>query len=64
MLAATNLEEGADPTFQRRGRRAVKPGPCNSALVLAVGLEEERGNQMITKAGGKCARCNLMDSSL
>ena len=51
MLAATNLEEGADPTFQRRGRRAVKPGPCNSALVLAVGLEEERGNQMITKAG-------------
>lgn len=63
MLAATNLEEGADPTFHRR-RRAVKPGPCNSALVLAVGLEEERGNQMITKAGGKCAICNLMDSSL
>ena len=63
MLAATNLEEGADPTFHRR-RRTVKPGPCNSALVLAVGLEEERGNQIITKAGGKCARCNLMDSSL
>ena len=55
MLAATNLEEGADPTFHRR-RRTVKPGPCNSALVLAVGLKEERGNQMITKAGGKCAR--------
>ena len=50
VLAATNLEEGADPTFHRRRRRAVKPGPCNSALVLAVGLEEERGNQMITKA--------------
>ena len=63
MLAATNLEEGADPTFHRR-RRTVKPGPCNSALVLVVGLDEERGNQMITKAGGKCARCNLMDSSL
>ena len=62
MLAATNLEEGADPTFHRR-RRTVKPGPCNSALVLAMGLDEERGNQMITKAGGKCARCNLMDSS-
>ena len=56
MLAATNLEEGADPTFHKRRRR--------TALVLAVGLDEERGNQMITKAGGKCARCNLMDSSL
>ena len=63
--------EGADPTFQGGGGGAVKPGPVQlysgecmiTAEMLAVSFEEWKGNQMITKASRKLARCNWMYST-